>query len=370
MIKSLHKKILMLLLGSVLITVVLAGGAGILNASRGVEEDSRQIMSLTCETKTQEIDTWLLDIEHSVDTIYCFADSQLTRNQELWSDEAYMNAYTAKIYDVMENAAQSTNCALSVYLRFNPELLTSTSGIFLVKQNDGTFRDEPMTDLAYTDNLTGLHNHHYMKQYCSRYADQEQVDMGVVFCDLNGLKYSNDHFGHAAGDELICSFVDLLKESFPDEECCRMSGDEFVVIVPSKTEEEFFQMVEELVIGKRDAYYVENLLVMFGITIAAVAVLSLHYYLQNIPLPVVIVLQYLLLLGMIFLFIWVESHFGQMSRNAYRDMFRSFTVPYVIAAAGYYIQFFVKIKTVNQMLMDLNRNREDEGGKTHEREEK
>ena len=486
--RSLHKKILTLLLGSVLITVVLAGGAGIMNASRVVEADSRQIMNLTCETKTQEINTWLLDIEQSVDTIYCFADSQLEGKRELWSDEDYMEAYTAKIYDVMENVAQSTNCALSVYLRFNPELLKSTSGIFLVKKEDGTFVDEPMTDLdsydpddrehvgwyyepienggptwmdpyenknigeemisyvipifrddmvigvigmdidlnllkekvkaisaydsgyallasadgdiiyskeypkgrkveefdvalrgaedylrgedegdifsyywhgekrcmvfqylengmtlgivapaaeinktrdhlvvqcvaillavlsvatllgirltaqmtkplyeltqaareitkgnwnvaircesedevgvlartlkeaikelnrcithisnlAYTDNLTGLHNRHYMEQYCSRYAEKKDVDVGVVFCDLNGLKYSNDHFGHAAGDELICSFAEILKESFPDDVCCRMSGDEFVVIASSKTEDEFLQMVEEL----------------------------------------------------------------------------------------------------------------------------
>lgn len=481
--KSLRKKFLALLIASVLVTVLLVGGAGILNASRVVEEDSSRIMNLTCDKKTQEINTWLLSIEQSVDTLYGFADSQLTDNRIFWNDEKYMDAYTEKIYEVMENAIQNTDCALSVYLRFNPELLTPVSGVFLVRNQDGSIRNEEVTDisayspdereyvgwyyeplqngvptwmepydnkninkkmisyvipifrddvtigvigmdidldalkekvsdisayssgyavlignngdviysknypdgidaegykgklvglkkrtgeiysyywnktnkrmvcgnmvngmtlaivapaseinearntlfvqcliillivlafamllgirltkqmtkplieltraaeqiakgnwnveikcqtkdevgvlaqtlkeaigelnkcityishLAYTDNLTGLNNRHYMKQYSCDYIENKAQDMGVVFCDLNRLKYANDHYGHSAGDELICDFVKVLKETFPDDMCCRMSGDEFVVVAINKSEEEFFNMVKEL----------------------------------------------------------------------------------------------------------------------------
>lgn len=149
--KSLHTKILTLLLGSVLAAVILVGGAGIVSAGRVVEADSSEIMNLLCENKTQEINTWLLDIEQSVDTIYSFADYQLGDDEELWSDEVYMDAYIQKVYELMENTIINTDCALSVYLRFNPELLTPVSGIFLVKSEDGSVHDEEITDLSLYD---------------------------------------------------------------------------------------------------------------------------------------------------------------------------------------------------------------------------
>lgn len=490
LMKSLYTKILTLLLGSVLAAVLLMGGAGIVNAGRVAEEDSGRIMNLICENKVQEINTWLLDIEQSVDTIYSFADYHLGDDAKLWSDEAYMDAYLQKVYELMENAIINTDCALSVYLRFNPELLTPVSGIFLVKSDDGSIHAEELTDisqyepddrehvgwyyepianggptwtepyrnkninedmisyvipiyrgdtvigvlgmdidldllkekvraisvyetghailacaegdiiyskeypeglkaeefdeglselkevlcadseeaedeifsyyrygmkirlvhrymvngmtfaieapaseidrtrnrlvvqcalillgvsmvatlfgirltrkltkplmeltqaaeqigkgnydvaircesgdevgvlartlkeaireqeqcmthinrLAYMDNLTGLNNRHYMEQYCGEYENREAEDIGLIFSDLNGLKVVNDHEGHAAGDRLICNFAQIIKDSFQEEKCFRVSGDEFVIIVPGKPESVFLEMVKE-----------------------------------------------------------------------------------------------------------------------------
>lgn len=98
--------------------------------------------------------------------------------------------------------------------------------------------------LTNRDTLTGLYNRHYMTQYCIDYVTHKHKKIGVVFCDLNGLKYINDHYGHAAGDDRIIQFTKLLKDSFPHNMCCRMSGDEFVVCVLNKSEEEFQNMVE------------------------------------------------------------------------------------------------------------------------------
>ena len=55
--------------------------------------------------------------------------------------------------------------------------------------------------------------------------------MGVIFCDLNELKSTNDNYGHAAGDAYIKKFADILTELFSEDgEIFRISGDEFVVL--------------------------------------------------------------------------------------------------------------------------------------------
>ena len=486
---SLHTKFLTLLLGSVFLAVLLVGGAGILTATQAVEEDSVQIMTLTCEQKSQEINAQLLGVEQAVDTIYSFADMQLAEDMELWSNQNYMDGYTEKVSEVMENVADNTEGALCVYMRFAPELLTPVSGIFMVKEENGSrFINTPVTDismydaddrehvgwyyeplenggptwmhpyenkninkemisyiipiyrddvtigvigmdidlgllkekvgtitaydtgyailmgengdiiyskeypdgirntdfsgelldttdylkavkqengtfsydwhgekrqlvfselangmrvalvapkaeideernqlimqcglilllgllvatllgirmtrrltkplreltqvseqmanghwdvdiecnskdevgvlaqtlkravkelnrcmdyiggLAYSDSLTGLNNRHYIAQFEMAH-EETYKNIGVAFCDLNGLKYLNDHHGHAAGDRQICLLADLLRECFPDELCCRLSGDEFVAVVTKKTKEEFFRATEEL----------------------------------------------------------------------------------------------------------------------------
>ncbi len=97
--------------------------------------------------------------------------------------------------------------------------------------------------LSNTDTLTGLYNRHYMTQFfrdCSSFTD-----IGVIFCDLNGLKYANDHFGHTAGDRLLNSIAEIMKKDFPDNICCRTGGDEFIVCVVGKSEQEFGDMFEK-----------------------------------------------------------------------------------------------------------------------------
>lgn len=58
----------------------------------------------------------------------------------------------------------------------------------------------------------------------------ERQNLGVIFCDINGLKFINDNVSHAEGDKLIKEVANLLKSAFPDYYVYRIGGDEFVVI--------------------------------------------------------------------------------------------------------------------------------------------
>ena len=76
---------------------------------------------------------------------------------------------------------------------------------------------------------------------------------GVVFVDVNGLKRVNDNYGHTAGDELIISVANILKEIFTDCEIYRAGGDEFMIIADNCPRERFEQMVSKIREKEREA---------------------------------------------------------------------------------------------------------------------
>lgn len=119
----------------------------------------------------------------------------------------------------------------------------------------------------------------------------------------------------------------------------------------------------EAIMQKVFGGYQENLLIMFLLSFLAVFILSQHYRLQNFPLLAVIFLQYLVLIGTVMLLTWVSSFFEPLHKNGYRDMFVSFTVPYMIGAAVYYVSLFYEIKRANRELKDIRRYQDEKSDK-------
>ncbi len=110
----------------------------------------------------------------------------------------------------------------------------------------------------------------------------------------------------------------------------------------------------ELTKGSNDTNYGINLIVMFLVACFATFVLSLHQFLESIPLLFVIILQYLVVIGCTMLGIYVGGSFLELAATAYKDMFISVTVPYVVGAAIYYVMYFREVKRANQNLVKLN----------------
>jgi diguanylate cyclase (GGDEF)-like protein len=87
---------------------------------------------------------------------------------------------------------------------------------------------------SYRDELTGLLNRRGLFAVATAQLDtvlRHSIGGLLLYVDLDGLKATNDHYGHAAGDELLRSAATVLRTSFREADTiARLGGDEFVVL--------------------------------------------------------------------------------------------------------------------------------------------
>ena len=84
---------------------------------------------------------------------------------------------------------------------------------------------------AYVDVKTQLYNKARWDEYINKKIPESET-IGVMMLDLNGLKHTNDTYGHKAGDRLIVKFSEILRDTFnSDSFLSRWGGDEFAVII-------------------------------------------------------------------------------------------------------------------------------------------
>lgn len=88
---------------------------------------------------------------------------------------------------------------------------------------------------ASHDSLTGLPNRSQFepaRSRAAREADQSQTGFAVMFIDCNHFKQINDERGHAAGDQVLISIAERLRNQLREEDLvARLGGDEFAVLL-------------------------------------------------------------------------------------------------------------------------------------------
>lgn len=147
--KSVKTKIIVLVFCGIMLSSIAIGTASIINSRRVIAADSARIMNLLCENKASEVNVLFSMVEQSVGTLAVYASHQLTDLQRFQSDPSYVAEYTESLREVAVNAAQNTEGALTVYIRYNPEFTEPQSGLFCGRQADnGMFQDYAPTDLS------------------------------------------------------------------------------------------------------------------------------------------------------------------------------------------------------------------------------
>lgn len=139
-------------------------------------------------------------------------------------------------------------------MRLNYETVQEISMLQTVlKKNRGEMAS--LTKEAIYDTLTGLFNRNCFQMDLEReYVEASRL--GVLYFDLNNLKFINDRYRHTAGDALLRRMADVLRlvcAQVENAKCYRIGGDEFTLLLFQSTEE-VLEYCVKLFVGYMDDY--------------------------------------------------------------------------------------------------------------------
>ena len=142
----------------------------------------------------------------------------------------YMNkpiGYICYYYDNYDIIAYTNTAALT------NAISTGIGGFINMKYQESL--SDKINEMYKRDALTGLYNRIGFKEVFDREMSKKKnigKPITIFMSDLDSLKYINDNFGHAEGDNAISVSARALKESCPNTAiCARFGGDELFAII-------------------------------------------------------------------------------------------------------------------------------------------
>jgi diguanylate cyclase (GGDEF)-like protein len=108
---------------------------------------------------------------------------------------------------------------------------------------------QQLADLSAQDPLTGLLNRRGLDDALATELDRHRrtgLPLAVIAADLDWFKRLNDEHGHAAGDDMLRRFGELLRDTRPSDVAARVGGEEFVLLAPDTGVESALLLAEQL----------------------------------------------------------------------------------------------------------------------------
>jgi len=104
--------------------------------------------------------------------------------------------------------------------------------------------------LAFTDSLTRMPNRRALEQRMAHeYAQWERygAPLTIAMLDIDHFKWVNDEHGHAGGDRALELIANILKNRIRQVDfTARYGGEEFVILMPSTTQSQAGDMLEQI----------------------------------------------------------------------------------------------------------------------------
>lgn len=130
---------------------------------------------------------------------------------------------------ILQSSALQT---LTFLATFSVVLVSSVGFVFMSRDR----ADENNRVLAALDPLTGVANRRSLIAALDRdvaRAQRMREPMALMMVDIDHFKDVNDRYGHPAGDRVLCSVVNVLRQRVRAQDLVgRYGGEEFLVLLP------------------------------------------------------------------------------------------------------------------------------------------
>jgi diguanylate cyclase (GGDEF)-like protein len=103
---------------------------------------------------------------------------------------------------------------------------------------------------AVTDELTGLHNRHFLEESIKDRFDHSSVNlrkMTLMMMDMDKVHLINERHGPQSGDRVIIRVADIIRSCMRSGDiAARLSGDEFAVFLPDTDSPDAVQIAQRI----------------------------------------------------------------------------------------------------------------------------
>lgn len=136
-------------------------------------------------------------------------------------------------------AARNFLHALSYRLRQNNELIA-----------EGMQKQHIFSEKAQTDSLTGLRNRRWLEEKLPdilRSRNTGLSNCSILMMDIDHFKKFNDQYGHLAGDRVLQTVADVVRDNLREGDAAiRYGGEELIIVFPETNSHAAVHVAERL----------------------------------------------------------------------------------------------------------------------------
>lgn len=166
---------------------------------------------------------------------------ELVKYDSIWNEATDKGAWQGELWQRRRDGTDFPEWLSIGAVRDRSNVITHYVAVF----SDITERkasEARIAFLAHHDPLTTLPNRTLfqdrLEQGLAR-AERQGGLLALLFLDLDRFKNINDSLGHLAGDRLLQSVAERLRQCVEDSDTiCRQGGDEFIIVLPEITDVE------------------------------------------------------------------------------------------------------------------------------------
>ena len=220
---------------------------------------NKSIVMLNFDTyeyyKDRKFKNYKVLYEGVLDNDYSFAIRDVNKNKtfiKLFSYYVSSINYKNIRYEYNTDYMVNSKNELSVMVKYIAIILGITiMGLVVLylilrkgKKKENITKDDK---LKFIDVMTSLKNRNYLNYNIKTWEDNVIYPQSIVILDLNNIKYINDNYGHAEGDEVIKKAASILINNQEENtDIVRTDGNEFLIYMVGYDEKKIQEYIRKL----------------------------------------------------------------------------------------------------------------------------